>query len=92
MMKRKLARIVAAEVIKETLVQLEFSDGETRMVDLAPFLRGPVFDEIRRSAQAFNQLRVDEELGTIVWPNGADVDPDVLYGLAEPAWRSTQDP
>lgn len=30
----------------------------------------------------FRQVRVDRELGTIVWPNGADVCPDVLYSFA----------
>jgi len=30
----------------------------------------------------FRQVRVDHELGTIVWPNGADVCPDVLYSFA----------
>ena len=29
---------------------------------------------------AFAQVRVDPELGTVAWPNGADLDPDVLYG------------
>jgi hypothetical protein len=30
----------------------------------------------------FRQVRADRELGTIVWPNGADVCPDVLYSFA----------
>lgn len=30
----------------------------------------------------FRQVRVDRELGTVVWPNGADVCPDVLYSFA----------
>ena len=32
-----------------------------------------------REPALFGQVRVDEELGTIVWPNGADLDPDVLH-------------
>ena len=27
----------------------------------------------------FDQVSVDANLGTVVWPNGADIDPDVLY-------------
>jgi hypothetical protein len=32
----------------------------------------------------FSQVRVDPELGTVVWPNGADLDPDVVYGRLVP--------
>ena len=35
----------------------------------------------------FAQVRVDDELGTVVWPNGADLDPLVLHGDFEPASR-----
>jgi len=41
---------------------------------------GPVFEPLHEDPQLFRQVRVDEELGTVVWPNGADLDPDVLHG------------
>ena len=90
-MSKRPPRVVSAEVLKGYTVSLRFSDGESRTVDLEPLLRGPIFAEIRTQPEVFAQLYVDDELGTIVWPNGADVDPDVLYGLVEPVWRSTLD-
>ncbi len=71
-------------------VLLEFSTGEQRRIDLEPFLRGPVFEPLRQDPELFRSVRVDEELGTIVWENGADIDPDVLYGTHLPAWMGTE--
>jgi len=48
-------------------------------VDLAPYLRGPVFEPLVTDRSLFAAVRVDPECETIVWPNGADMDPDVLY-------------
>ena len=59
-----------------------------RTVDLEPFLFGPAFEQIREDDGAFNAVRVDPEIGTIVWPNGADLDPDVLHGDYEPSFRA----
>lgn len=67
-------------------VRLEFSTGEQKVVNLEPLLRGPVFEPIRQSREMFCAVNIDPELGTIVWPNGADMDPDVLYGSHLPAW------
>ncbi len=64
---------------------MRFSDGSERTVDLAPFLWGPVFEEIAADHEVFRRVRVDPEARTIVWPNGADLDPDVLHGDFEPA-------
>jgi hypothetical protein len=73
-----MVRIVGVETLGGFRVRLSLTDGSTREVDLGPYLNGPVFDPVRNDPVFFRSLRVDEELGTIVWPNGADIDPDVL--------------
>jgi Protein of unknown function (DUF2442) len=67
-------------------VRLEFTDGTRRDVDLEPFLRGPIFDPQRRDPDVFRSVKVDPRAGTLVWDNGADIDPDVLNGGFRPAW------
>lgn len=67
------------------MLQLEFDDGTRREVDLEAELWGSMFEPVRKDAHLFRQVRVDEELGTIVRPNGADLDPDVLHGDYSPA-------
>jgi len=64
-------------------LQLEFADGLQAVVDLDQVIgqyKGvflPLLD-----ADYFRQVTLNQELGTIVWPNGADVCPDVLYSFA----------
>jgi Protein of unknown function (DUF2442) len=66
------------------VVRVVFADGEVRDVDIEPLLDGPIFAALRDPA-VFVQVQVDEFAESVVWPNGADLDPDVLYGTAEPA-------
>lgn len=63
-------------------LRLVFEDGATGEVDVAELIefRG-VFAALREKA-AFDQVRVDPELGTVVWPGGGDLNPDVLYARA----------
>jgi hypothetical protein len=68
------------------LVRLEFTDGTARQVDLEKYLRGPIFEPLRTDPARFREVRVEPGAGTISWPNGADIDPDVLYLDLEPAW------
>ncbi len=74
-----LKDIVAAEAVGDHRLHLRFGDGVEGVVDLGPILsfRG-VFEPLRNPAY-FAQVRVDPELGSVIWPNGADLDPDVLY-------------
>jgi hypothetical protein len=87
---RKLVRIHAVEPLERFRVCLGFTNGTTREVDLAPYLRGPVFEPICNDPEVFRAVKVDRQLGTIVWDNGADIDPDVLYKGMKPAWMKAE--
>jgi hypothetical protein len=76
----RTARICSVEPLDGFLLRVGFDDGTTSDVDLADELWGPVFEPLRNDLQLFQQVQVDRELGTVVWPNGADLDPDVLHG------------
>ena len=55
-----------------------FNNSRQGIADLAPALNGPVFEALKNK-QIFSQLRVDNELETIAWPNGADLAPEYVY-------------
>lgn len=76
-------RITGVEVRAHFVVGLTFADGSRGVVDLAPSMRGHggMFAPLQ-DPDYFAQVRVDPESGTIVWPNGVDLDPDVLYHKA----------
>ncbi len=80
-----MVRIAGVEVLDGFRVRLSLTDGSAREVDLLPLLRGPIFEPIRNDLVHFRSVRVDPELGTVVWPNGADIDPDVLIHGRVPA-------
>ena len=80
-----MLRIRSVTPLEGRRVRLVLTDGSERTVDLAPLLNGPVFDEIARDRRAFEAISVDPSLGTVVWPNGADLDPDVLILGRAPA-------
>ena len=81
-----MVRVTSVEVSEGFELLLGFSNGERKVIDVEWLLHGPIFDPIREDPEFFRTVRVDEECGTIVWPNGADIDPDVLYGSYLPAW------
>lgn len=74
-----MIRIQAVKPLEKFKVQLTFTDGSQKEVDLEPYLYGPIFEPLRNDPALFRSVKVDQELGTIVWDNGADIDPDVLY-------------
>jgi hypothetical protein len=83
-----MREVVEVKVIEAFTVRLVFDDGSARTIDLEQLLRGPMFAPLKADPALFAQVAVDPELGTIVWPNGADMNADVLHGDEMPAWAT----
>ena len=84
-------RVTAVRPLEGFRILVAFTDGTERAIDVERYLRGPIFDPVRRDRSFFEAMTVDEDLGIVMWPNGADIDSDVLYGSEEPAWATERD-
>ena len=73
-----LARVTAVEHLGARLLRVTFSDGLVReldFIDALPGVLATIDDD-----EVFAEVAVDSVAGTISWPNGIDLDPDVLHG------------
>ena len=74
-----LKDIVEVRALDGYRLYLRFEDGVQGEVDLGKSIRfDGVFASLRDRAH-FEQVSVNSDLGTVCWPSGADLDPDVLY-------------
>jgi len=83
-----LPRMQKAEYLGDYRVRLRFSDGTEGEIDLQSELWGEVFEPLKDTAR-FAEFVLNEELETIVWPNGADFAPEFLYQRLRPAGAIT---
>jgi hypothetical protein len=77
-MEHQVYRVGGVTVAGPSAIRVTFDDGVERTVELSGMLRGPLFGPLRDAA-LFAQVRVDPEVHTVVWPNGADFDPATLH-------------
>ncbi len=59
-------------------IRVEFDDHTHQVIDFLPILAGNFYGPLR-DLQLFNQVRLDKEVHTLAWPNGADFDPATLH-------------
>ncbi len=76
-----LPDVVHAQPLDGYRLHLRFEDGAEGTVDLAEMVSFHGVFAPLEDRSYFVQVRVDPELGTVTWPNGADLDPVVLYSL-----------
>jgi len=71
-------RVEGFEIVKPYTLRLWFDDGTEQTIDFQPILAGELYGPLK-DITLFNQVRVDPEVHTLVWPNGADFDPATLH-------------
>lgn len=67
-------RVRSFEIVSPFALRVGFDDGTEQTIDFAPVLAGELYGPLRDEA-LFNQVRINPEAGTLVWPNGADFGP-----------------
>lgn len=75
-----ILRIKAASVCGPFSLQVTFSDGVSKRVNVRSLLRGPVMNPLTDETY-FARVTLDKLSGTVTWPNGADFAPEALYDL-----------
>jgi hypothetical protein len=83
-----LKDIVSAVPLSDHRLQLRFEDGVTGIVDVARCVSFTGVFAPLSNPKEFAAVQVNRELGTVCWPCGADLDPDVLYALVHRKQRS----
>jgi hypothetical protein len=77
-MSHPIHRVTQFNIVGPYTLLVEFSDGTEQRIDFAPVLQGALFGPLRDQT-VFNAVALDGEVGTLVWPNGADFDPATLH-------------
>jgi hypothetical protein len=73
-----MCRVRSLKIEAPYILKIGFDDGTEQVIDFQPVLAGELFGPLRDLA-VFNQVRIDPEVSTLVWPNGADFDPATLH-------------
>src|SRR5215211_283169 len=77
-MRHPIYRVTAFEIEAPYTLRVRFDDETEQLIDFQPVLGGELYRPLR-DLSLFNQVRIDPEVHTLVWPNGADFDPATLH-------------
>ena len=81
-MEHGIYRVESFEIISPYTLKVRFDDNTEQVIDFEPILFGELFGPLR-DLNLFNQVKIDTEVHTLVWPNGGDFDPATLHDWPE---------
>lgn len=77
-MGHSIYRTLSFEISGPRSVRVLFDDGTEQNIDLTEILEGELFGPLK-DPNFFARVELDPEAHTLVWPNGADLDPETLH-------------
>jgi len=77
-MSHPIFRVTSFRIVAPFTLAVTFDDGVVREIDFQPVLVGPLLGSLAE-LEMFNHVQLDPEAKTLVWPNGADFDPETLH-------------
>ena len=77
-MQHPIYRVCSFRVVGDYTLAVTFDDGTEQVIDFRPVLAGKLLGPLR-DLKLFNEVQIDREVHTLVWPNGADFDPATLH-------------
>jgi len=81
-MRHRICRVISFDHMGAYTLRVRFDDGTSQVIDFSSVLEGEVYGALRDPA-LFQQVKLDPEVHTLVWPNGADFDPATLHDWPE---------
>ena len=81
-MSHPIYQIVSFKITSPYTLEVIFNDKTARIINFRPILKGELFSPLL-DLSFFNQVAIDPEVHTLVWPNGADFDPATLHDWPE---------
>lgn len=85
-MSHKIYRVKSFEIVGPYTLRIDFDDLTTQTINFEAILHGELYGPLR-DLSVFNQVKLEPEVETLVWPNGADFDPETLRNW--PDYEST---
>lgn len=77
-MSHPIYRVLSFEIAAPYTLLVRFDDRTEQIINFRPILTGELYMPLR-DLTLFNQVRIDPEVHTLTWPNGADFDPATLH-------------
>ena len=77
-MQHPIHRVCSLRIVGDFVLGITFDDGTEQIIDFRPVFGGKLLGPLR-DLGLFNQVQIDREVHTLVWPNGADFDPATLH-------------
>ena len=77
-MTHPIYRVLSVQIVAPYTLRVQFDDDREQVINFEPVLAGELYRPLRHLT-LFDQVWIDPEVHTLVWPNGADFDPATLH-------------